>query len=228
MIILVFISILISLKHWILFLTTFGILVLGLIYNFISRYFLFMDVTVVTATHHAIPMFSTALLLKLSFIESIKISIFVYIVYWLFVHIKNLKGIGEDKQRNYKTIGTVFNAPKKIGLIFFELSFILMFMGYFLFNFKISYLFFIVVLYILKTIITQNIILGNCEKALNFLRFMSVFFVYSIVLQFNLSTYTFLFCSIPIVSSMVVTSKELDFKFISNIKFWTEQSSYQK
>lgn len=205
---LVITAFLFSLKHIIIFSTTLTILVLGLIYNFISRYVLLLDVTVVTATHHSLPMLATSLLLNLNMKLIIILCTYIYFVYWLFIHIKNLKDKEDDKNRGYKTIATEFKNGRKITLILFEISFLLMVAGYFLFKFNPIYLISLLILFFMKQSIKRNILKNNEEKALDYLRFVSVVFVYSIVLQKITELNVLLFCSIPLFVNFALLAKD--------------------
>lgn len=218
--VLVVLSFLVSLKNltnFVIILTTF---LMGLFYNFYSRYILFMDVTTVAATHHALPMVGASLLLGLDLYLTFKLTLFIYVVCWLFIHIKNLKDRDEDKKRNYKTIATEFRNYKKLSLIFFEASFVLMFLGYFFFDFTISYLFLLIILYAMKVIISRNIIINKTEKALDLLRFMGIFFLYSIAIQKVKSFNILLFCSIPLISYFfILTYQFLNTKNL-HLAYW--------
>lgn len=218
--VLVVLSFLVSLKNltnFVIVLTTF---LMGLFYNFYSRYILFMDVTTVATTHHALPMVGASLLLGVDLYLTFKLTLFIYAVCWLFIHIKNLKDRDEDKKRNYKTIATEFRNYKKLSLIFLEASFVLMFLGYFFFNFTISYLFLLIILCAVKVIISRNIIMNKTEKALDLLRFMGILFLYSIAIQKVKSFSILLFCSIPIISYFfILTYQFLNTKNL-HLAYW--------
>jgi 4-hydroxybenzoate polyprenyltransferase len=205
---LILLSFIISSYNMIIFSTTSIIFLLGLFYNFFSRYILLMDITTVTATHHLIPMVGASFLLDLDTIITLKLGLFIYATYWLFINIKNLKDRDDDQKRGYRTIATEFKEYKMITLALFELSFFFMFISYFLFGFGLSYLFFLLALYAIKYMITKNVLSNNMEKALNQLRFMSIFYVFAIVVQKAVSIQIILFCSIPLITYFAMIAKE--------------------
>ena len=107
-------SLAVSLKNMVIFATILAYLLLGFFYNNFSRFILFGDVTVLSFTHHTLPIISASILVGLDIFTTIKLSIFMFITFWFLIHIKNLKDAKDDKKRGYKTIATEFVSGKKI------------------------------------------------------------------------------------------------------------------
>ena len=69
-------------------------------------------------------------------------------------------------------------------------------------------LFLILVIYVIKTLIVRDIYSGREERALEYLRFMSIFFVYALILQRVQSAWILVFCSLPLASYLGILLKD--------------------
>jgi 4-hydroxybenzoate polyprenyltransferase len=137
----VLLSILLSFYNKIIFFTVVAWIVLGYIYNTVSRKYLFADISVLCATNFGIPILSSGLLLGLDISFALLLSGFMYIIYWFILNIKNMVGWEEDKLRGYKTIGTKYDNTSGLLKIFYISSFVLIVLSSFIFNMHNSYFF---------------------------------------------------------------------------------------
>ncbi len=142
-------AIIFSLSNRLIFLAALGWIFLGFIYNTIARFVLLADVTILSFTHHALPILSSALLLNIDLELAILLSLFMFILFWFIIPIKNLKGVEDDLKRRYTTLATKSKKGILISKIFLGISFFVMLAGYFIFNLSYTYLIFLALALIL-------------------------------------------------------------------------------
>ncbi len=173
----------ISLTNYIVFLTVISWIILGLIYNTISRFILFFDVTILSITHFALPSLSASVLLGLSMQFAFILSSFLFVTSWFIIHSKNLKDTLEDKKRGYATLTTKFKCGTKVIKIFLIISVALIILSYFLFNLQNNFILFIIIIFILLIIILRKIDRRKNSEALKISRFIILIFMFGLVLN---------------------------------------------
>lgn len=182
------IAILISLHHKVILFATIFWIIIGFLYNVVSRKILFLDNTLICITHHFTPVFFSLLLLGMSIKHSFFIGAYVYLVFWFLAPIKNLNGIEKDKKLGYKTLPATYIQGKEITLFLYYISFILMIPAHFIFKLNLTYLILLVVLFLLFLITKKTIQRKNYAAMLGIARLIiSLFgFAMSISLTTNL------------------------------------------
>lgn len=170
----IIISFMVASLNKLAFIGLIGELVFGIVYNFYSRKILFGDVTILALSHYGWPTFISGLLLDLEFMFCFKLSVFMFIMLWFTMHIKNLKDTKEDRKRGYKTLSTEFNNASIICAVFMSISLIIFLTGYFFFHGDSLYLIGLMVLSMVAFFISLNLIDGKKERALDLLRFYYV------------------------------------------------------
>ena len=178
-------GIIISFTNKIIFFTCLSLIFLTFIYNTLSRKILFGDVTILSISHNALPIFISSLLVGLSIQIAIKLSLFMFTSLWFVIHVKNLKDIKEDKKRGYKTIATYFKNYRKLTKIFIGISFIFFLSGYFLFSLSFEYLFLMSVALFFECIIIYKINHNQDVSALNFMRLLVIIIFIGFILGFS-------------------------------------------
>ncbi len=181
--VLLVIAFLFSLGNIIVTITFFTWMILGGIYNYLARYYLFGDVTLLSITHHTIPTFSSAMVLGLDMKTSIAISVFMFITFWFIIHLKNLKDTEDDRNRGYKTMTTDIGNGLPNTKLCFELSFFCMFLAYFIFDLSQTYLIVFTAILLVKILVTYFIDLDAYTTALNFMRFMVIVFLFGLIID---------------------------------------------
>ena len=96
-------------------------------------------------------------------------------------YLKNLKDAKKDRELGYKTLGRNI-APTKLC---FELSFLMMLAGYFMFNLTDVFLWFLLATYIVKTLISYQIDIYKHKTALNLMRLMVITFLTGMIVDFT-------------------------------------------
>jgi len=153
MILLVISAILLSLTNLIIFITVIIELVLGLIYNTVSRKILFGDATVLGFTHAAIPVLASSLLVNLNFLLALKLAGILYIFIWLLGNARNQKDSKEDKKRGYRTYATILKDPRTVTKIFIRLSFFVMLISFLIFELSTKYIIVLCLIYLIHLIV---------------------------------------------------------------------------
>ncbi len=153
MIFLVISTILLSLTNWIIFITVIIELILGIIYNTISRKILFGDATVLGFSHAAIPILASSLLLKLNFLLSLKLAGVLYVFIWLLGNARNQKDAKGDKKRGYKTYATILKDSRSMTKSFIRLSFLVMLISFLIFDLSSQYIAILCLIYFIHLII---------------------------------------------------------------------------
>lgn len=166
--ILILITITLSLQNKIILTSVLTWTALNIIYNKYSRRILFGDSLILSLTHTGIPVIATALLLNIPAILTIKITTFSIIFAILLIPMKNLKGLQDDKKRNYKTLLTKYQNGKLLTAIFLNCSFILLALAPIIFNLSPKY-FALALIPIIIYITTNYLILKNKKTEAYFL-----------------------------------------------------------
>lgn len=181
--IMLIIALVISIYDKIIFLTAFISVLLGFLYNTLSRKVLFGDISIMGITHYALPSISASILLGLDTRLTITLGIYFYVISWFIMHTKNLRGVIQDKKRGYSTPATKFKRGEFIINLFVVISILLMFAGYFLFEFPLIFLIILIpeililIIYLKRTKKNQN------SKALNVLRFSMFLLMLAIIIS---------------------------------------------
>jgi 4-hydroxybenzoate polyprenyltransferase len=190
-----FSGLILSLNNYIIFFTFLIWILLGVFYNLIARYILFGDVTILSITHHTLPTLSSSLLLGLDLKTTLLLTSFMFITFWFIIHLKNLKDAIEDKKRGYKTLTiNIKNGTIKTKLLF-EISFLCMFIAYFIFDLSKIYLYALVGVMLIKILVTYFIDLEKHEIALNFMRLMVIAFLIALIVD-RTNNYSIIFISL--------------------------------
>lgn len=183
MIFLIIITLLLSLIHWLIFLTVLIEMGLGLIYNTISRKILFGDATILGFTHAGVPVFVSSLLVGLGISFAFKISVFMYIFIWLLGNARNQKDAKQDKKRKYKTYATKLSNHRPLTKLFTQLSFFIMLLALLLFDLSIKYIFILSFIYIIEIIILYLTDLKEDVLAMQITRFTIILFSLAFVID---------------------------------------------
>jgi len=149
-IVLLFISLILSFNHYIIFLAVIASLFMGFVYNKVFRFFLFGDSIALAITHVIIPIVSSSLILNLSTPTFISVIPLAAIPFGLIAPMKNLRGITGDKKRHYKTLMTTNKNGKQITYVLLSLYFIAVFAAYFILDLGNRFLFVVFILFIVK------------------------------------------------------------------------------
>ena len=180
---LVLVSFVLALRNEVIFMTFLVWACLGYIYNTISRFVLMADVTICAITHHALPAFSSAVLLGLPFTKALGIGSFFFMTCWFLIHMKNLKDFEKDAKNKYATLVVqssdkgVSHAKRSIAI-----SCVLMSVAYFMFDLPNLFLVVSAALVFLTSICIARINLNRMKKALDLSRFLYVTFILGIAL----------------------------------------------
>lgn len=169
-------ALLISLSHYIIFLTAITWILLGFIYNTIARHILFGDTTILAITHFALPSFSSSFLVGLDLILALELSILFLLIAWFITQAKNLKDTKKDKKMNYVTITTKFRKGVLLTKVFAFIPLVFMISSYFLFNFAPKFISILLIIVILTIIAVIKINRNQEKQSIGLLRL--VFLVY--------------------------------------------------
>lgn len=172
-----------ALQNMIVFITFAAWIILGLFYNTIARKMMFGDVTVLAITHHTLPTFSAALILGMPVSEAGALSAFMFVTFWFIIHLKNLKDANDDLVRGYKTITTERKDGTLLTKVLFEISVMLIFSAYFLFELSYVYLWAVLGVILLKAVILYLVDVEKHENALNVMRLMVIVFLGGMILD---------------------------------------------
>lgn len=208
------ITLILSLYHYIIFLTVLLSLLLGFIYSKYSRFLLFGDSIILGLTHSTLPIISAALLLSLNSELTFKLAGFMFFAIALVAPMKNLKGVKEDKKRGYKTLMTKYKDGKKITNLLLNLYLLLLFLAYFIFNLNKKFLLIFSILLMLGFFI--NYLMANKKEvqAYRLVRLVIILFSFAIVfsqtsnlkiilLSFSLVFVYFTYLSIDLIKSKI-------------------------
>ena len=179
------IALLFSLKNYIITLTILIGFTMGYIYSRPARKILFGDGIILPITHILIPIISSSLILKVSLIEIIPLTIALMIPFGTMLQMKNLKGIKQDKRNNYKTLMTCYKNGRLITYYLMKISFITIFLIYFLFDLGNNYLIIVLILYMIQIIMDYFIYTKQELKAHGLTRLITIIIPLAIVLEKN-------------------------------------------
>ena len=174
-----------SLKNYIITLTILIGFIMGYIYSKPARKILFGDGIILPITHILIPIISSSLILKVPLMEIIPLTLALMIPFGTMLQMKNLKGINQDKKNNYKTLMTCYKNGRLITYYLLKLSFIIIFLIYFLFDFGNNYLAIVLILYIIQIIMDYFIYTKQELKAHGLTRLITITIPLAIVLEKN-------------------------------------------
>jgi len=170
-------GLIVSLKNYIITATYFSWIGLGLFYNTAARFILFGDVTILSITHHTLPTISSAFILGLDIKLIIILSLVMFVTFWFIIHMKNLKDSKEDKDRGYKTMSTHVKNGDIMTKLLFDISFLCMFVAYFILDLSRTYLYILTTVLISKIMISYFMDMTKHETALNIMRLMVILFL---------------------------------------------------
>ncbi|MBN2367635.1 hypothetical protein JXC34_01350 [Candidatus Woesearchaeota archaeon] len=208
----------VSLMRVPIFISQLMYLFLGYFYNTSSRKILLMDSTVLSITHYLLPVFFSALVLGLSMKQAVYLSMYFFIVSLFYMPLKNIRGAEEDKSRGYKTLPSMFRKGVQMTFMAMSVSFILMFLGYFLFDLFVIYLLFLAVIIVLGIVMVYLCHNGDIILMAKLFRFVDVFFCFAFVASSSTSmivvTISFLLAlfSFYFVLSHMIRQKHLNIK----------------
>jgi len=174
-------SLILSFFNYIILLTVLASFLLGFAYSKYSRFFIFGDSIVLGLTHSTLPIISSALLLGLGFLLTMKLTTFMFFSIALVAPMKNLRGIKDDKKRKYKTLMTKYKNGKKITNLLLDIYLVLLFLAYFIFKLSNKFLFIFSILLMLGFFI--NYLMANKKevKAYQLARLVIILFSFAIV-----------------------------------------------
>jgi len=176
-------GLIVSFKNLIITATYFSWIGLGLFYNTAARYILFGDVTILSITHHTLPTISSSFILGLDIRLIVILSLVMFVTFWFIIHMKNLKDSKEDKDRGYKTLSShVENGEIKTKLLF-DISFLCMFVAYFILGLSRTYLYILITVLIAKIMISYFMDVTEHETALNIMRLMVILFLGALIID---------------------------------------------
>jgi 4-hydroxybenzoate polyprenyltransferase len=176
-------ALIVSLFHYILFLTVIAWIILGIVYNTVARFVLFGDTTILAITHFALPSFVSSLLLGLDARFALMLSLLFFIIAWFITQTKNLKDTAKDKKRNYVTLTTKFKKGDIITQGFLIISFALMIVSYFLLYLGVKSIVVLVFVFIIIIIASKKINNNEQTQGLGLLRFGFLIFMFGLILE---------------------------------------------
>lgn len=177
----IIVAIIISLANKIIFFSVISWIVFSFLYNKCSRRILFGDSFFLSITHATISIFSAAILLDLSLDFAVSLGLFAFSSLFLFVPMKNLKGVKEDLEKKYRTLMTTSRAGKVLTYILFNFWMIVMFLSYFAFDLGARFLIVFSVILALKIPIDYYIYNGKQVLAYKIGRLVLLTFSFAFV-----------------------------------------------
>jgi len=169
--ILLFLTLVISLLDKIIFFAALIAIFLGYIYNTVARFIPLGDALTAGLTHFVLPIIVSSLLVGLGLSFIIPCAIFVYLIAICIGPVTNLKDIKEDKKRGYKTLVNSVKNPKTVAITLFSFSFIIIFLLYLFLGIRNLNLLFLIPSFLLIIMTTRQIYKGKMKSALNLMRF---------------------------------------------------------
>lgn len=204
-------GLILALTHLILLITYLSWFILAFIYSKYSRSILFGDSTILAITHATIPILSSSVLSGLDVKSTIILTIFMSLSLWLVIPMKNLNGIEKDKELGYSTLITKLFNGRRITFFLFELYFISIMLAYFVLSLNHIFLSFVIIIFILKIIIFDNINNGNEVLGYKLSKLVTLLFSLGIIVSVNSRLIILL---IPILLIFIYTIYlSLDIKF---------------
>lgn len=161
---------------------------LGYIYNTKARFFSLGDSLVAGITHYALPVLVSSLLVDLNLLKAIPLSMIVYTMALCIGPITDLKDIKKDRKLGYKTIVSDSKNPKKISLIFLNISFLIMIFLYLFLQKNQASLLLLIPVFLIKTKVSKKIKNNKPKQALNLMRLylISSFILLILVLTYDI------------------------------------------
>jgi 4-hydroxybenzoate polyprenyltransferase len=187
--VLLLVALFLSLMNRIVFFTALAAVFLGVLYNTYSRRVVLGDNTVLAVTHFVLPSLSASLLLGLDLKLTGLLGGVFFLIGWFITPVKNLKDADEDRKRGYVTLVTKFSKGVSITKVFISISFVLMFLSYFLFGLSNIHVPFVAALLFFLFITMRKINNKDNLLALDVLRFAFMVFMVGIILSKSFDFY---------------------------------------
>ena len=176
-------GIVVSLFNYLIFLTALTSIILGYLYNTVSRFVLLGDSTVLAVTHFALPSFSSSIILDLPFGLAMNLSMILFFVAWFIIPTKNLKDTEEDKNRNYVTLTTRFNSGVFITKSFLIISFLIMSSSFHIFGLSYNFVLLLLVNLMIIMIALISINSNHEKQGLCILRITMLIFMLGLIIE---------------------------------------------
>jgi 4-hydroxybenzoate polyprenyltransferase len=176
------ITLIISLNNSKIFLASLIWVIFGFAYNLTSRKILLADTSIMSLTHYFIPVFFSLWILGMNIMPAIEISTLIYATFWLIIPLKNLNGINKDKKLGYKTLTTLSKQGKKITIILYYLSFILISYFYYFLELKKIYLFMLIIIGLMYITTGKTLSFPNKYFSIPITRLTMIIFTTSLTL----------------------------------------------
>jgi hypothetical protein len=181
------VAIVVSFFNLIVFLTVVAWFAFGAVYNMISRYYVLADTTIMAITHFTIPVFSGSFILGLPLNLTLILTAFTFVTFWFIMPMKNLVGSDEDKARGYKTLTTWSMNGRNVTIILLEISFICMFLAYFVLELSKKYLLVLILLFALRIVIFRNIEKKREKFAVDLMRIAILLYLFGLIIDRTLN-----------------------------------------
>ncbi|MDA3836519.1 MAG: UbiA family prenyltransferase [Nanoarchaeota archaeon] len=175
-------AIILSLKNYLLLVATLSWILLGFIYNTLSRKILLADTTIMSITHYFIPIFCSLLISGANIIYSLKISGTICLIFWLITPSKNLKETDKDAELKYKTLPTTKKNGATITRVLLWLSLPAMIIPFFILNLHNVYLQIIPISALLYGISIRYFQLKKEKRAMITIRISMILFLIVLIL----------------------------------------------
>lgn len=176
-------AIIISLYNIIITITLLIGFVMGYIYSKPSRHILFGDSIILSITHVAIPMISASLILGLNAITILPLTLAIMAFYATIDQMSNLNGILGDKKNRYKTLMTTSKNGKLHTHLLMNISFVIAFTIYFLFNLSNKFLLIILLLFSIEIIMNYLMNSKGEIEAYGLMRLVAIIFPFAFVFE---------------------------------------------
>jgi 4-hydroxybenzoate polyprenyltransferase len=176
-------AILISLYHYIIFLTVVAWILLGLIYNTIARFILFGDSTILAVTHFALPSYSASVILGINTRLALQISALFFFIAWFITQAKNLKDTPDDKKRKYVTLTTRFRKGALVSMVFAAIPFIFIVASFFIFSLSLKFGVILLITLIIIVIAEIMIRIKKEHQAIALLRLVFLVFMFGLIAE---------------------------------------------
>jgi 4-hydroxybenzoate polyprenyltransferase len=173
----------ISLYNIIITITLLVSFIMGYIYSKPSRNILFGDSIILSITHVAIPIISAALILNLNVVTILPLTLAIMIFYTTIDQMSNLNGIKGDKENKYKTLMTLCKNGKLYTHLLMNISFLVAFAIYFLFDFSNKFLLIILLLFSIETIMNYFMNSKREIEAYGLMRLITIIFPFAFICE---------------------------------------------
>jgi 4-hydroxybenzoate polyprenyltransferase len=176
-------AIVVSLSHYLLFITVLAWIALGLAYNTAARHILFGDTTILAVTHFALPSLMSSLILGLDLKVALPLSVIFFLIAWFITLAKNLKDIEEDKKRHYITLTTRFKNGVFITQMLMFIPFVVMLFAFFVFNLTPKFILVMVAAAFLTGIAIIKISKNQEKESIGILRLVFLVFMLGLIVE---------------------------------------------